>query len=161
MASGAKLVWPFPDLNNELRSKPRIAAWRRWSLTLLISGYRRQRLDELQEPPSKFDHEVSGLEAWRGSARPPVRIVNAYAAVTQPPCLTTRFVEAGAFRSMSGGRIGLATRFPPQLGQTPPKTSSAHVAQKVHSNVQMTASLLEGGRSRSQHSQLGRNSSMF
>jgi hypothetical protein len=32
---------------------------------------------------------------------------------------------------------------------------SAQAAQKVHSNVQMRASALSGGRSRLQHSQLG------
>jgi hypothetical protein len=38
-------------------------------------------------------------------------------------------------------------------------TVSTQSAQKVHSNVQMRASVDAGGKSRSQHSQLGRNSS--
>ena len=78
----------------------------------------------------------------------------------QPPSLSTRLVDAGASVSRLAGRMGLATRSPPQFGQTPFRTSSAQVAQKVHSNVQMRASVLDGGRSRSQHSQPGRMSSM-
>jgi hypothetical protein len=38
--------------------------------------------------------------------------------------------------------------------------SAVQVVQKVHSNVQMTASFELGGRSLSQHSQLGRSSNM-
>jgi hypothetical protein len=49
---------------------------------------------------------------------------------------------------------------PPQLGHRPANRFSAQSAQKVHSNVQMRASSLSGGSSRSQHSQFGRNSSM-
>ena len=56
--------------------------------------------------------------------------------------------------------MGLTTRLPLQFGHKPPRTSSAQVAQNVHSNVQMRASVLEGGRSRSQHSQLGLISNM-
>jgi hypothetical protein len=37
---------------------------------------------------------------------------------------------------------------------------SAQVEQNVHSKVQMRACALSGGRSRSQHSQLGFNASM-
>ncbi|WIG50903.1 MAG: Enoyl-CoA hydratase [Afipia sp.] len=44
---------------------------------------------------------------------------------------------------------------PPQFGHAPPNTVSAQVLQNVHSNVQITASLLSGGRSLSQHSQFG------
>jgi hypothetical protein len=46
------------------------------------------------------------------------------------------------------------------LGQTPPKRASAHVAQKVHSNEQIMAPGASGGRSASQHSQLGFINSM-
>jgi hypothetical protein len=56
--------------------------------------------------------------------------------------------------------MGRATNLPPQLGQTPPSFSATQVAQKVHSKLQMRASELSGGRSRLQHSQLGRSSSM-
>ena len=56
---------------------------------------------------------------------------------------------------MAAGLIGRTTKPPPQLGQTPFRTASAHVAQKVHSKVQMRASALSGDRSTSQHSQLG------
>lgn len=62
--------------------------------------------------------------------------------------------------SLAAGRIGRATKFPPQFGQMPWKTSAAQVAQKVHSKVQIRASVLSGGKSRSQHSQLGLNSSI-
>ena len=58
------------------------------------------------------------------------------------------------------GRIGRGANPPPQLGHTFPKTSVTHVAQNVHSNVQMRAFFDSGGRSLSQHSQLGRSSSM-
>src|SRR5207249_11441033 len=44
--------------------------------------------------------------------------------------------------------------------QTPPSFSSAQEAQKVHSNEHIKASVDSGGRSRSQHSQFGRNASM-
>jgi hypothetical protein len=49
---------------------------------------------------------------------------------------------------------------PPQFGQTPPNTHAAQSAQKVHSNLQIIASGASGGRSRSQHSQFGLNSSI-
>lgn len=49
---------------------------------------------------------------------------------------------------------------PPQFGQTPCRTVRTHSVQKVHSNVQIIASPLSGGRSRSQHSQLGLSASM-
>src|SRR3954447_3392463 len=66
-----------------------------------------------------------------------------------------RSEEAGYFASMAGGRIGRWTKLPLQFGQTPPNTVAAQSAQNVHSNVQMRASGLSGGRSRSQHSQFG------
>ena len=69
------------------------------------------------------------------------------------------FVSATA-TTASMGRIGRAVNPPPQFGQTPPSVSSTQSRQKVHSKVQIIASRLSGGRSRSQHSQLGRNSSI-
>jgi hypothetical protein len=57
--------------------------------------------------------------------------------------------------------MGRRTSSPPQLGQQPPSTSSAQPRQKVHSKEQIRASGESGGKSRSQHSQLGRNSSIF
>jgi hypothetical protein len=69
-------------------------------------------------------------------------------------------MDAGLFRNLSCGLRGLTTNSPPQLGQTPPKFCSAQSAQKVHSNEHIRASLLLGGRSRLQHSQLGRSFSM-
>jgi hypothetical protein len=46
------------------------------------------------------------------------------------------------------------------LGQRPLSLFSAQEQQKVHSKVQIMASGASGGRSLSQHSQLGRSSSM-
>jgi hypothetical protein len=48
---------------------------------------------------------------------------------------------------------------PPQLGHVPIKWPSTQRRQKVHSYVQIIASVDAGGRSTSQHSQLGRSSS--
>lgn len=57
------------------------------------------------------------------------------------------------------GRIGRGTKPPPQLGQTLPRSSSTHVAQNVHSKLQMRASSDAGGRGLLQCSQEGRSSS--
>ena len=62
--------------------------------------------------------------------------------------------------SIAGGRIGRFSNPPPQLGHTPPSRSSTQCTQNVHSYVQIRASGESGGRSRSQHSQDGRSSSM-
>ena len=72
--------------------------------------------------------------------------------------LITRRVEAGCLASAAIGRLGRCTSSPPQFGQAP--SLLAQSAQNVHSNVQMRASSDSGGRSRSQHSQLGLSSSM-
>jgi hypothetical protein len=78
----------------------------------------------------------------------------------QPPALRTRLVEAGYFFSIAAGRIGRTEKLPPQFGQTPQSTVSAQSVQNVHSKVQTIASVASGGRSLSQHSQLGRSSSI-
>ena len=52
------------------------------------------------------------------------------------------------------------TNSPPQLGQTLPSFTDAQSAQNVHSKVQMRASVDSFGKSRLQHSQLGRSASM-
>src|SRR5215210_8208382 len=57
--------------------------------------------------------------------------------------------------------MGRRTSSPPQFGHTPRKMSSAHSAQKVHSKVQILASVDPGGRSLSQHSQFGLICSIF
>ena len=82
------------------------------------------------------------------------------AEAAQPPGLTTRSVEAGFAASLDAGRRGRGSSSPPQLGQVPFSVTSAQVAQKVHSNEQMRASVESGGRGLSQHSQLGRSWSM-
>jgi hypothetical protein len=56
-----------------------------------------------------------------------------FSSFKHPPSFTTRFVEAGCFASILAGRMGRATRFPPQFGHTPFKTVSAHSTQNVHS----------------------------
>jgi hypothetical protein len=61
-------------------------------------------------------------------------------------------------RHSVAGRIGRGSNPPPQFGQTLNSTLSTQSAQKVHSKVQMRASVDAGGKSRSQHSQFGRNS---
>jgi hypothetical protein len=72
-----------------------------------------------------------------------------------------RRVDAGWRSSRSLGRIGRRTSSPVQLGQRPPSTPSAHSRQNVHSYEQIRASGESGGKSRSQHSQLGLNSSIL
>jgi hypothetical protein len=75
--------------------------------------------------------------------------------------LNTRSVEGGNFASFAAGRLGRATSSPPQFGHTPCSLSVAQSTQNVHSNVQMRASALSGGKSLSQHSQPGRSWSMI
>ena len=83
-----------------------------------------------------------------------------YAALLQPAGLKIRFVEGGLSASLPAGRRGRTTSSPPQFGHLPPRTVSAHDAQKVHSKEQMRASVDSGGKSLSQHSQLGLISSI-
>jgi hypothetical protein len=66
-----------------------------------------------------------------------------------------RSVEAGYCSNFSAGRRGLRTSSPPQFGHVPFSTSLVHSLQNVHSNVQIIADADSGGRSLSQHSQLG------
>jgi hypothetical protein len=67
--------------------------------------------------------------------------------------------DGGLRSSRKAGRIGRGHRLPPQLGHIPIKWPSTQRRQKVHSYVQIIASGEAGGRSTSQHSQLGRSSS--
>lgn len=92
---------------------------------------------------------------YQGPDRPSGR----QTADPQPAGLRTRRVEAGLSASLPAGRRGRGMSSPPQLGQMPPRRSSAQGAQKVHSKEQMRASGESGRRSLSQHSQLGRSSS--
>jgi hypothetical protein len=80
--------------------------------------------------------------------------------VLHPSGLFTRVLDAGLLPSLLSGRRGRTTNSPPQLGQSPPSFCSEQEAQNVHSNEQIRARDESGGRSQSQHSQLGRNSSM-
>jgi len=82
------------------------------------------------------------------------------AARLHPSGLKMRRVEGGFFASFEAGRTGRGAKLPPQLGQTPPSLFSAQSRQKVHSKEQITASAADGGKSLSQHSQLGRSSSI-
>ena len=81
-------------------------------------------------------------------------------AVLQPSGLKTRWLDGGNFASFAAGRIGRRTNSPPQFGQRPLSRPSAQSRQNVHSNEQITALCESGGRSRSQHSQLGLSASM-
>jgi hypothetical protein len=78
----------------------------------------------------------------------------------QPAGLNNLSLEAGNRSSLAAGRRGRATSSPPQFGQRPCSAPSAQLAQNVHSNEQMRASVESGGKSLSQHSQPGRSSSM-
>ena len=67
--------------------------------------------------------------------------------------------DGGLRSSRHAGRIGRGHKLPPQLGHLPDKWPSTQRRPKVHSYVQIIASVDAGGRSTSQHSQLGRSSS--
>lgn len=62
--------------------------------------------------------------------------------------------------SLSTGLTGRRTSSPLQFGQRPASRVVAQLWQKVHSKEQIIASVDSGGRSQSQHSQLGLNSSI-
>jgi hypothetical protein len=70
-----------------------------------------------------------------------------------------RCCDGGLRSSRQAGRIGRGHKLPPQLGHMPDKCPSTQRRQKVHSYVQIIACIDAGGRSTSQHSQLGRSSS--
>jgi hypothetical protein len=71
-----------------------------------------------------------------------------------------RAVDGGCLMSIEAGRMGRDAKFPPQFGQRPARRLSAQSRQKVHSKVQIIASVAVGGKSLLQHSQLGRSSSI-
>jgi len=79
---------------------------------------------------------------------------------SQPPCFRIRLIAAGLLINAAKGRIGRGTKLPEQFGHTWFKTFFAHSIQNVHSKVQISASADSGGRSLSQHSQLGRSSNI-
>jgi hypothetical protein len=99
----------------------------------------------------------SGSRAWRSSA---IACGDLRRRACSRPVFKTRSVAAGYCRSFAAGRRGRRTSSPPQFGHMPLSTPSAQPTQNVHSNEQMRASVEEGGRSLSQHSQPGRNASM-
>jgi len=74
--------------------------------------------------------------------------------------LKTRRVDGGFFASFEAGRTGRGAKLPPQFGQTPASLLSTQSRQNVHSKVQIIASVADGGKSLSQHSQPGRSSSI-
>jgi len=63
-------------------------------------------------------------------------------------------------RQLRVGRTGRAAKPPPQLGQTLRNTVSTHLAQNVHSKLQIRASAESGGSAAAQCSQTGRICSM-
>jgi len=79
---------------------------------------------------------------------------------TQPFSFNTRLVDAGLFFNAAIGLIGRLTKLPPQLGHCLFKTPSTQFVQKVHSNVQIFASVDSGGKSLLQHSQFCLNSNI-
>ena len=83
-----------------------------------------------------------------------------YATLAQPAAFKTRVLEGGLLESFPAGRRGRTLSSPLQLGHTPPRTPSLQETQNVHSNEQIRASSDPGGKSMSQHSQLGRSSSI-
>ena len=66
-----------------------------------------------------------------------------------------RIVAAGCFARWRSARVGRGRRSPPQFGQVPSSTSSTQAVQNVHSNEQICAWRLSGGRSTPQLSQSG------
>lgn len=70
-------------------------------------------------------------------------------------------VDAGYFPSKLAGRMGRGCRLPSQLGHWLCKILAAQSAQKVHSKLQITASVEEGGRALPQFSQQGRSWSIL
>src|SRR5882724_10417027 len=102
--------------------------------------------------------------SWRScgpvTGRAGIRARTESYAASQPCGFTFRSVDAGYFASWSAGRTGRRTSSPPQFGQRPFRTRSAQSLQNVHSNEHIMASRVSGGRSRSQHSQLGRSASI-
>jgi len=70
-------------------------------------------------------------------------------------------IDAGLFRSLLSGRRGRGTNSPPQLGQLPDNTFVAQSTQNVHSKEQINTSVASAGKSLSQHSQFGLNSSII
>jgi len=59
--------------------------------------------------------------------------------LVQQDGLCVRVAVGGLLTSLSAGRRGRANNSPPQLGHLPPRTVSAQVRQKVHSNEQISA----------------------
>jgi hypothetical protein len=114
-------------------------------------------------PNPKFAHSCceDGCELRKRGTGARERIAQfEVAGRPQPSGLNTRTVEGGLLASFDGGRIGRATKFPPQFGQRPPSRLSTQSRQNVHSNEQIIASVADGGKSLLQHSQLGRSSSI-
>tara|TARA_R110001606_G_scaffold278949_2_gene427511 strand:+ start:151 stop:426 length:276 start_codon:yes stop_codon:yes gene_type:complete len=73
----------------------------------------------------------------------------------------TRSLEGGLFTNLLAGRMGLGAKSPPQFGQRLlGNLVSTQSRQKVHSKLQIMASSADGGKSLSQHSQFGLNSSI-
>ena len=106
-----------------------------------VPSCRRHRYSTTNPGPTEFIPEPSAC----------------YRTAPQPAGLTMRSVEAGNLASLAVGRRGRTTSSPPQFGHSPPSKRLVQASQNVHSNEQMRASVDSGGRSRLQHSQLGRS----
>lgn len=107
-----------------------------------------------------------GFLHHRFSGGKPPCAANSFACSSRFTGLCFTFVLAGwAPRKLSlfqffDGRIGLGTKPPPQFGHVFFRMVSTQVAQKVHSYVQMRASVAAGGNALLQCSQIGLSSSM-
>ena len=109
----------------------------------------RRAVEELAEDHGRLPGTRLGQSAY-----------GAAAAAAQPSGLKYLSRDGGNLASAAAGRIGRRMSSPEQFGQRPLSTFSAHPLQNVHSNEQIMASRESGGRSASQHSQLGLSKSM-
>jgi hypothetical protein len=71
-----------------------------------------------------------------------------------------RSIDAGNLPNLLAGRRGRTVNSPPQFGHSLASFNVTQSTQNVHSKVQMRASVDSFGRSRLQHSQLGRRASI-
>lgn len=133
----------------------------RFHIATLSSAYPQERMDphRAKPPNGPHNHHLNCQEAAACRCRPQwpsSELINH----GQPAAFLVRVVDAGCFFNNAPVRRGRMRSSPLQVGHLPPSGPSAHDEQNVHSNEQIRASLDSGGRSLSQHSQFGRNSSI-
>ena len=138
---GSRLASAALERERILREDPRVRAASRTCSPRRASSRFSRRLSGRNGIPSAADHRP--LEA-----------------AAQPCGFTFRSVEAGYFASLSAGRIGRRDQFAAAVRAAALQHALDATLQNVHSNEHIIASRESGGRSRSQHSQLGRSASM-